>query len=172
MGERGLTEVGCRVFARRGRAGLAILGRSGLRLRQHKVCPIWPLTSSPTHNMRRKPTESHTSATVKMAPPSKLTVATSSVTRLIKEEASYHKELEQQNKRIKSLEENKSEDENAEYQLKQEVRYRENLGFSTYICSKSYEITPRGKHWRRRKRCYLQCDSASRMPSRSSRTKL
>ncbi|KAF2268864.1 tubulin-specific chaperone-like protein Rbl2 [Lojkania enalia] len=52
-------------------------------------------------------------------PPSKLAVATSSVTRLVKEEASYHKELEQQAARIKTLELNKS-DENAEYQLKQE----------------------------------------------------
>lgn len=55
-----------------------------------------------------------------MAPPSKLAVATSSVTRLVKEEASYHKELEQQQARIKKLEESTG-DENAEYQLKQEV---------------------------------------------------
>ena len=56
-----------------------------------------------------------------MAPPSKLAVATSSVLRLVKEEASYHKEMAQQEARIKKLEEG-SEDENAEYQLKQEVR--------------------------------------------------
>ena len=56
-----------------------------------------------------------------MAPPSKLTVAASSVLRLVKEEASYHKEMAQQEARIKKLEEG-SEDENAEYQLKQEVR--------------------------------------------------
>jgi tubulin-specific chaperone A len=55
-----------------------------------------------------------------MAPPSKLAVATSSVRRLVKEEASYHKELEQQEARIKKLEADMS-DENAEYQLKQEV---------------------------------------------------
>jgi len=55
-----------------------------------------------------------------MPPPSKLAVATSSVQRLVKEEASYHKELEQQEARIKKLEQG-SEDENAEYQLKQEV---------------------------------------------------
>lgn len=54
-----------------------------------------------------------------MPPPSKLAVATSSTLRLVKEEASYHKELEQQEKRIKKLE--TSTDENAEYQLKQEV---------------------------------------------------
>ncbi|KAF2730142.1 tubulin-specific chaperone Rbl2 [Polyplosphaeria fusca] len=52
-------------------------------------------------------------------PPSKLAVATSSVTRLVKEEASYHKEMEQQEKRIKKLEEDKNV-ENAEYLLKQE----------------------------------------------------
>ena len=56
-----------------------------------------------------------------MAPPSKLTVATSSVLRLVKEEASYHKEMAQQEARIKKLEEGSAE-ENAEYQLKQEVR--------------------------------------------------
>ncbi|EOD48971.1 putative tubulin-specific chaperone rbl2 protein [Neofusicoccum parvum] len=54
-----------------------------------------------------------------MAPPSKLAVATSSVVRLVKEEASYHKELEQQQARIKKLE-GSTGDENAEYQLKQE----------------------------------------------------
>jgi len=56
-----------------------------------------------------------------MPPPSKLTISTSSLHRLVKEEASYHKELSQQQARIKKLEE-PSEDENAEYQLKQEVR--------------------------------------------------
>ncbi|KAK8236866.1 tubulin-specific chaperone-like protein Rbl2 [Phyllosticta capitalensis] len=54
-----------------------------------------------------------------MAPPSKLAVSTSSVVRLVKEEASYHKELEQQQARIQQLESSTS-DENAEYQLKQE----------------------------------------------------
>jgi len=56
-----------------------------------------------------------------MAPPSKLTVAASSVLRLVKEEASYHKEMAQQEARIKKLEEGSAE-ENAEYLLKQEVR--------------------------------------------------
>lgn len=55
-----------------------------------------------------------------MAPPSKLAVATSVVRRLVKEEASYHKELEQQEARIAKLQSN-MEDENAEYTLKQEV---------------------------------------------------
>jgi tubulin-specific chaperone A len=55
-----------------------------------------------------------------MAPPSKLAVATSSVMRLVKEEASYHKEMAQQEARIKKLE-GDTTDENTEYQLKQEV---------------------------------------------------
>lgn len=57
-----------------------------------------------------------------MAPPSKLAIATGSLKRLIKEEASYHKELSQQEARIKQLEAG-SEDENAEFQLKQEVHF-------------------------------------------------
>lgn len=55
-----------------------------------------------------------------MAPPSKLAVATSAVQRLVKEEASYHKEQEQQEARISKYRDDKS-DENAEYMLKQEV---------------------------------------------------
>lgn len=67
-----------------------------------------------------------------MAPPSKLAVATSVVRRLVKEEASYHKELEQQEARIKKLEADKSgENQNAEYQLKQEVRITVLYKYST-----------------------------------------
>ncbi|KAF2631387.1 tubulin binding cofactor A [Macroventuria anomochaeta] len=54
-----------------------------------------------------------------MAPPSKLAVATGSVTRLVKEETSYHKELVQQEERIKKLEASEG-DENKEYTLRQE----------------------------------------------------
>jgi tubulin-specific chaperone A len=57
---------------------------------------------------------------IKMPPPSKLAIATSSLQRLVKEEASYHKEQEQQLKRIAKLEADQS-DENAEYMLRQEV---------------------------------------------------
>ncbi|KAI9712421.1 MAG: hypothetical protein M1820_001634 [Bogoriella megaspora] len=53
-----------------------------------------------------------------MAPPSQLSIATQSVQRLVKEEASYHKELEQQQERIKRAENGTGE--NAEYELKQE----------------------------------------------------
>ncbi len=55
-----------------------------------------------------------------MPPPSQLSIATSSVLRLVKEEVSYHKELQQQEARIQKLQ-NETGDENAEFQLKQEV---------------------------------------------------
>ncbi|MCJ1393993.1 hypothetical protein MMC18_006870 [Xylographa bjoerkii] len=54
-----------------------------------------------------------------MAPPSQLAIATSSLVRLVKEESSYHKELQGQLARIENLDEG---DENAEYILKQEKR--------------------------------------------------
>jgi tubulin-specific chaperone A len=57
-----------------------------------------------------------------MAPPSKVAIATGSVLRLVKEEASYHKEIVQQEERIKKLE-SSTGDENKEYTLKQEVSY-------------------------------------------------
>lgn len=58
-----------------------------------------------------------------MPAPSQLSIATSAVERLLKEESSYHKELDQQQARIKKLEEGDAEGENAEFQLKQEVRH-------------------------------------------------
>jgi len=57
----------------------------------------------------------------KMAPPSQLAISTGAVERLVKEEASYHKELKSQEARLDKLLGSKDEDENAEYQLKQEV---------------------------------------------------
>ncbi len=56
-----------------------------------------------------------------MAPPSQLAIATSSVKRLVKEEASYHKELANQEARLQKLLESNDEDENAEYIVKQEA---------------------------------------------------
>jgi hypothetical protein len=56
--------------------------------------------------------------------PSQLAIATSSVQRLVKEEASYHKELSQQQARLDKLSANNREDENAEFQLKQEASER------------------------------------------------
>jgi tubulin-specific chaperone A len=55
-------------------------------------------------------------------PPSQVQIATSVLQRLIKEEASYHKELEQQQTRISKLENSDGgENENKDFQLKQEV---------------------------------------------------
>lgn len=56
-----------------------------------------------------------------MPPPSPLAIATSSLQRLVKEEASYYKELEKQEARLKKVEASTEEDENREYTLKQEV---------------------------------------------------
>ncbi|KAL2832892.1 tubulin binding cofactor A [Aspergillus cavernicola] len=56
-----------------------------------------------------------------MAPRSQLEISTGAVQRLIKEEASYHRELQQQKGRIQKLEaQNPSEDENRDYMLRQE----------------------------------------------------
>jgi tubulin-specific chaperone A len=62
-----------------------------------------------------------------MPAPSQLAIATSSLQRLTKEEASYHKELQMQQKRIDQLEKEQTEETdedrgNHEFQLKQEVR--------------------------------------------------
>lgn len=81
-----------------------------------------------------------------MAPPSKLTISTSSLQRLVKEEASYHKELAQQQARITKLEQ-PSEDENTEYQLKQEVSLIEPIPSSNYIISShSHFLLPNLPH--------------------------
>jgi len=59
-----------------------------------------------------------------MAPPSPLAIATSSLLRMIKEEASYHKELQQQESRIRRLEAQDpaaaDDAENVEFLLRQE----------------------------------------------------
>ncbi|KAL9106102.1 MAG: hypothetical protein Q9187_008606, partial [Circinaria calcarea] len=54
-----------------------------------------------------------------MPPPSQLSIMTSSLLRLVKEEASYHKELQQQESRIQKLQ-SETGDENAEFMIKQE----------------------------------------------------
>lgn len=57
-----------------------------------------------------------------MPAPSQLAIATSSLNRLVKEEASYHKESQHQQDRIAKLEAgDNGDDENAEFTLKQEV---------------------------------------------------
>lgn len=62
-----------------------------------------------------------------MAPPTPLSIATSSLQRLVKEEASYHRELLQQEQSIRRLELDQSEEAeeeqgNRDFQLRQEVR--------------------------------------------------
>lgn len=56
-----------------------------------------------------------------MAPRSQLEIFTSSVNRLVKEEASYHNEVKQQTDRVQKLESQEGGDENREYMLNQEV---------------------------------------------------
>lgn len=57
-----------------------------------------------------------------MAPKSQLEIFTSSVLRLVNEEASYHRELKEQTAHVEQLEGAQGgEDENREYMLKQEV---------------------------------------------------
>lgn len=56
-----------------------------------------------------------------MPAPSPLAITTGSLSRFVKDEASYHKELKQQEASIAKLEQNQSDDENAEYLLRQEV---------------------------------------------------
>ena len=55
-----------------------------------------------------------------MPTPSDLTITTKAVQRLVKEEASYHKELKVQEQRLASLKQDTT-DENAEYLVRQEV---------------------------------------------------
>lgn len=64
-----------------------------------------------------------------MPAPSQLAIATAAVTRLLKEEASYHKELAEQEQQIAKLEQEiknagsrENDDGNAEFMLKQNVR--------------------------------------------------
>ncbi|MCJ1359646.1 MAG: hypothetical protein MMC33_009648 [Icmadophila ericetorum] len=60
-----------------------------------------------------------------MSRPSPLAIATSSVLRLVKEEQSYHKELEGQEARVRKLEQGSEDEEgNKEYVLRQEVSLR------------------------------------------------
>lgn len=88
---------------------------------------LYPIIISPPHLQIGQPKTQFTNYTllhqtiVKMPPPSPLAIATSSLQRLVKEEASYYKELEKQEERLKKIEASTEEDENREYTLKQEV---------------------------------------------------
>ena len=57
-----------------------------------------------------------------MGPPSQLAIATSSLKRLVKEERSYHDELKHQQASVAKLEQGGG-DENADFQLRQEVSF-------------------------------------------------
>ncbi|KFY19008.1 hypothetical protein V493_08200 [Pseudogymnoascus sp. VKM F-4281 (FW-2241)] len=88
---------------------------------------FWCITAGliPSIRPTQNPAHYYTSlqqTNVKMAPPSPLAIATSSLQRLVKEEASYYKELEKQEARLKKIEASTEEDENREYTLKQERR--------------------------------------------------
>ena len=77
-----------------------------------------------------------------MPPPSPLHIATQSVQRLLKEETSYRKELTQQGERVKKLGDEvaaggSSEDGNAEFMLRQEVRFRATAPLIVY-CIANY----------------------------------
>jgi tubulin-specific chaperone A len=71
-----------------------------------------------------------------MPAPSQLAIATSVLNRLIKEEKSYHKELEQQNVKIAKLEAGEDADnENAEFILRQQVSNSAGSSSSLSICN-------------------------------------
>jgi tubulin-specific chaperone A len=62
-----------------------------------------------------------------MPAPSPLAIATSVLNRLVKEEVSYHTELEQQNAKIAKLEAGEgADDQNADFILRQQVRHLAN----------------------------------------------
>lgn len=105
-----------------------------------------------------------------MAPPSPLTVATSSVQRLVKEEAYYHKELVSQQTRVDKLEKDIKEgskdlDENAEYILKQEVPYKSHTFIRIFIPPSILTILRRSEPWTRLGTFLAPSASASPMPS-------
>lgn len=58
-----------------------------------------------------------------MPAPSRISIATSALNRLVKEEKSYRNEHESQKERIAKLEASQGDDENAEYILRQEVSH-------------------------------------------------
>lgn len=73
-------------------------------------------------------------------PPSQVSIAVSSLNRLVKEEKSYHKELEQQQARVTKLEQSQG-DENSEYMIKQEVR---NIIYQKRPSSRAHFVKRRG----------------------------
>lgn len=122
-----------------------------------------------------------------MPAPTPLDVATQSVQRLVKEEKSYHKELDTQNSRVAKIESEISAgtgDENAEYVLKQEVGSLLVISFthkhllsSTFAYMSYGRITNRDAENRKQQRprhkpSSDRCVSASRRRCRSWRSRL
>lgn len=89
-----------------------------------KPHPTPPSTNQP-HLATPPPSSSTTpTTTTTMPPPSQLTIATSSLLRLLKEETSYHTEQASQEARLDKLQQlNTTEDENIEYEIRQQVRH-------------------------------------------------
>jgi hypothetical protein len=80
-----------------------------------------------------------------MPPPSPLVIATGAVTRLLKEEASYHKELQEQEAKVKAQEEKiqsgqDDEEGNATYILKQHVCF---FPFSWFLPPSAFTLLSR-----------------------------
>jgi hypothetical protein len=79
----------------------------------HPITVGYTITLTNRSNQYNKPT---------MPAPSPLAIATSVLNRLVKEEVSYHKELEQQNAKIAKLEAGEgADDQNADFILRQQV---------------------------------------------------
>ncbi len=106
--------------------------------------------------------------------PSQLQVAISSLKRLLKEEASYYKEQEHQETRIAKLEKDETdEDGNREFTLKQEVRqfFTHNgipfclTGLMFYTDNQKRSVKP----WKKPRKSFLLCVSASPAPERNWR---
>ena len=57
-----------------------------------------------------------------MPSPSQLSIATSAVNRLLKEEVTYRKELADQEQRLKQMQDAKDDDENRDFNIEQGVR--------------------------------------------------
>lgn len=95
-----------------------------------------------------------------MPPPSQLAIATGAVTRLLKEEASYHKELADQEAEVKKLEESIRNgggdgDDNAEFMLKQNVR---SLPFFAFISCFNSRARARARIYiHRKERLMMPC---------------
>lgn len=107
-----------------------------------------------------------------MAPPTPLAIATSSVNRLLKEEASYHKEVEQEEASIKALKEKiesgqDDEDGNGKYMLKQQVGHPTAPSPRAVINDGVYSKPP----WNRPRPSSSPYERRSSPPSRSWRSR-